>query len=1283
MFLAGLGGYLVLNSRLFHGYVVRTALQTISDVTGTRAEIGSLDLHPLELTVIVYDLRLHGSEEPSQPPLLSLDKLSAKIGVRPFSRRQITLDAVSIDHPIVHMLSDTKGTSNFPRGIGSGADNSANKFSLSISHLLITRGELTYRDGRIPLDADVHDLAVEANRDLHSGHSRNSISYRDGFLHLQTYPPVRHNFTATFITSPSHISLEAGRLSFGASVLSIRGELDNLSHPQIMADYDVRLHTGDLGDPWGIASTSAIVLSGQLKYVSSARPALLNLSGTGQLSSDALTLSTSAAALKLDAVRARYELANGTLQLPGIQIQLLEGQAIASVKIEHLENTPAYELGLSLSRVSLQKTQQAVRNKALTRLPLRGILSGTVDGSWTGTINNIVSHSNLQLAAPAMGSESDSGIVLPVAGAVNLTYIGSQHLLTIQNTNLHVASMSLELQGDVGDRSHLNIRAAVDELQSFAKVLASFGSDKNAPIISGSAQLTAEMYGPPQSPHLVGALNSKNLVIRSSKWSSVSATFELSPSRLSLESASLVNAHQGSMRINGDVELYEWSYIPSNLKQIDISLHTLPIAELQNIVGVHYADKGEVSGDVSLHGFASDLTGSGTINILNAQAYEEPLQKITAHFLAKHGSVSSTLDIRSHAGSATANLSFLFPGRTYDLRLNATRVVLQELWAFRSRDLPIRGLATVSVSGEGSLDNPKLDAAFSVDEAEFRGTAISQIQGKADLVGQRVDVECRSQIAGGSVQMRGHANLVGDYYAEAAIDSDTLRFDRLQYIYLRGSPEGLQGETEFHLNLKGPLRRVSQLEGQVSIPTLRLGYESLWVRAVNPIRLDFSRSLLTLEPAEFQGSGTSFQVQGNVPLQPSSLLDIRATGSIDAVLLRMFVPDVKSSGSLSFDVHTIGARSSPSLQGQILLKDVAVTTPTAPLGIDSLSGALNIDNGKLRIVNLSGKSGDGELSLSGTIVYQPHLQFDVTLQAKGVRLRYAGVKVSIDSELALVGRASGPTLRGKASVAELSLAPDLDLAMLSERLTQHHATRQAGVMNSIKLVVLLQSTDRLKASNSQLSVEGNLNLQLIGTAADPVIVGRMDLTSAEFLYRARRYQLQRGFVVFDNPHQTRPTLDVSVTTTVQQYNLTLAARGPLEKLTTSYVSDPPLPTADIISLVAFGNTTQTTDAAGHGADSILASQAGGQLSSKMQGLTGISGLRIDPLVGGSNRNPSARIAIQQRVTKNFLFTFSTDVSQPGSETVEGKYQINKRWSVGVARDPVGGISVDGRYHTRF
>jgi hypothetical protein len=134
---------------------------------------------------------------------------------------------------------------------------------------------------------------------------------------------------------------------------------------------------------------------------------------------------------------------------------------------------------------------------------------------------------------------------------------------------------------------------------------------------------------------------------------------------------------------------------------------------------------------------------------------------------------------------------------------------------------------------------------------------------------------------------------------------------------------------------------------------------------------------------------------------------------------------------------------------------------------------------------------------------------------------------------------------------------------------------------------------------------------------------------------------------------------------------------------TSYTSDPPLATADVINLLAQGQTTEESAASSQSTDSIIASQAASQVTGGLQKLTGLSSLQIDPMIGGNGSNPSARIALQQRVTKNLLFTFSTDVSQPGTEVVQGDYQINKRWSVSVARDETGGVSVDGRYHTKF
>jgi len=285
--------------------------------------------------------------------------------------------------------------------------------------------------------------------------------------------------------------------------------------------------------------------------------------------------------------------------------------------------------------------------------------------------------------------------------------------------------------------------------------------------------------------------------------------------------------------------------------------------------------------------------------------------------------------------------------------------------------------------------------------------------------------------------------------------------------------------------------------------------------------------------------------------------------------------------------------------------------------------------------------------------------------------------------LAFTGTMQDSFLSGRVIVDSLSFTPEFDLSSFADQFSTTNTPSEPGFADTVKLGVNVQTQSSVNAVSSQVSIAGQAVLQVGGTAGNPVITGRTTLTSGELFYRNLRYQLQRGVITFDDPNQTHPVLNVSASTKVEQYNLTLTLRGPLDKLTTEYVSDPPLATADVINLIARGKTTQEQAASSQSTDSMIASQVAGQLSSGVQKLAGISSLQIDPTLGGNNQNPSARIALQQRVTKNLLFSFSTDVSQPGSEIVQGEYQINKRWSVSVERDQLGGVSIDGRFHTRF
>jgi translocation and assembly module TamB len=218
-------------------------------------------------------------------------------------------------------------------------------------------------------------------------------------------------------------------------------------------------------------------------------------------------------------------------------------------------------------------------------------------------------------------------------------------------------------------------------------------------------------------------------------------------------------------------------------------------------------------------------------------------------------------------------------------------------------------------------------------------------------------------------------------------------------------------------------------------------------------------------------------------------------------------------------------------------------------------------------------------------------------------------------------------------------------------------------------------------------MQGAANLNLTGTLANPVILGRVNLTGGDVFFLGKRYEVRNGTIEFSNPSLTEPVVNLYVATTVNQYNITLNFIGPVEQLRTTYTSDPPLPPSDIINLLALGQTAeesaQSTTPASVGAESVVAQGVASQVSGKIQKLASISQLTIDPMAGNNQVNPGAQVAIQQRVSGNILLTFSTDVTSTQATTVQMQYRTNPQTSVTVLRDQNGGYAVDLRLHKSF
>ncbi len=1285
--IAAVGGYLYLRSGSFQRYALNKISQEAQAATGGKTTVGRLEFSLSKLTATLYDITVHGTEPANQPPLLHADRLTVRLKIVSAIHHQVSLRELLIDRPVVHMQVDTKGTSNLPTPPPNQSSSHTNIFDLAVGHAAITNGEVNYNDRKTPLAADLYDLTTDIRYiDLPKQYA-GTLSYRNGHLSYEDHTPMAHSLNLRFSAAPDKLDVSSMVLHVGSSDITLQAQVTNYSSPIADGSYQIRIHTQDFSDLSPSAKASGDVsLTGKLHYQSIAnQPMLRSVSVDGRIASQLLTAVASGRRADLRDLEGQYQLSNGNLRVSDVRVESLGGRLTLNAEMNHLDTTPESRIRASLQSISLRALQQLSGAQQPSTAALYGTISGNAEASWKGSIDKLKARSDLSVRAKAESKSNPSAKEVPLNGAIHAAYDGATGAVELRDTALRMPSANLTAQGTISNHSSLQINLVADDLHALAAIASSFRSAQSStPALSGKATLNATVQGSMKKPSVDAQLNAQDLQVEGSQWRSTTMSLHADPSQFTLQNGSLINAQRGKATFSASAKLHNWSYDPNDAVQARLDAQQIRIVDLLQAANQHYPVSGEVTAHLSLGGSQMNPTGSGQIQIANANVYGEPLQQMVTKFNAANGSISSKLTAAANAGTINADLNYTPKTKAYRVRIDAPGIVLQKLRMLQAKNLPITGTLNASVSGQGTVDDPQLDATIEMPELQAQGRSISQLKAVAKVQQHKLDVNLDSKVTEVPIHARASVALVGDYKTDANIDTGAIPLEVLAAAYAPSVPAGFQGQTELHASLKGPLKDKSRVEAHLSIPVLKASYQSLQIGIPKPIRADYANSVVTLQPADIEGTGTSLHIEGRVPLGGQTAPTLTAHGSVDLRIIKILDSDVSSGGTLALDVKSSGTAAKPGVEGQLQLKNVAMSTADAPVGIEKLNGTVDISSDRVHISEMSGQMNGGQVKIAGSVNYRPSVQFNLAVQSQSVRLLYPdGLRTLLDANLAYTGSTAASTLSGRVLIDGLSFTPDFDLASFSDQFSTGTNVSQPGFADTVHLAIAVQSRENLNATSSQVSLEGQAHLQVGGTAANPVITGRTTLNSGELFYRNVRYQLQRGVITFDDPNETHPVLNVSVATTIEQYNLTLTLRGPLDKLTTSYVSDPPLAQADIINLVARGKTTQESAASSQSTDSMIASQAASELSSSVQKLAGISSLQIDPTLGGNSQNPSARVAIQQRVTKDLLFTFSTDVSQPGSEIVQGEYQINKRWSVSVARDQVGGVSVDGRYHTRF
>jgi translocation and assembly module TamB len=1297
-----------------HRYLIGLAERKASEKLGARVSLDNFTLHLSTLSLDLYGIGVDGAKPYASPRLLVVDHVAVGVRVVSVLGRKWYFDNVRVDHPVAWVFIDKNGNSNLPTFQNNGGNSNTGIFDLGVRHAVLDRGEIYFNSRPSALAADVHDLNFQASynafRSMYSG----DLAYTNGNVQYGAIRPFVHSLALEFDATPKAFHLAQAKLSSGPSQVVLSGTLDDYSNPAVRAHYDAIVDGNQVGAllespsiPAGLVHTA-----GDLQYQQEAGSSLIDtLTVAGSAESRQLAVKAGTARAEVENLTFLYSLAHGDAALRNLRAQIFGGQVFAEGVMKNIDGDEHSTLNASLHGVSLAQLRQTfVRPTVQPGVALTGTLNATASAAWGKTLSDLTAHADATMqgeaakagqgeiakaggagAQPAsLRSIPDSSATFPVESSIHANYSGAEQRLELNNSYLRTPQTNLTLNGTVSRDSSLVVQFEANDLREVAAIADLFrtpapGKPVEPLDVGGKASFQGTVRGSTSAPHLNGQLTAQDLQVNGTAWKALRAGIELSPDRAILRNVELDPAARGRITLNASAGLDHWSFSNRSPVEVQLAASELNIADLEKIAGPQLPVTGTLNANLALHGSELEPEGTGSVTVTNATAYAQPIQSAKVSFSGSGERARVELRVDLPAGSVQGDATLQPRQRTFTARLSSTGIHLERLQAMQARNVAATGTLAFQVRGQGAFDNPQLDANLEISALKIADQALSGLKLEMNMANRVANATLATSAIGAEIQAKARVEIGNDYETDASLDTRAFPLGPLLAAYAPDESDQVSGETEIHATLHGPLKNKNLLEAHVSIPVLKLGYSNaIQLAAGAPIQIDYKNGVVNLQPASIKGTDTDLQVQAAVPLSGNAPMSLLAKGTVNLQLIQLFDPDLRTSGELKLNIDSHGPLRAGNVGGEIDIANANLSSADLPVGLENANGVLRLTSDRINVEKFEATMGGGTVTAQGGVSYRPSLQFNLGLTARGARVLYPqGMRENVDADLRLAGSPANAMLGGQVNLADISFTQAFDMnSFVSQLSGGTSAPAGQGFAQNLELNVAVHSTNSVNLVSRSLSVGGSANLQLRGTAAQPVVLGRVNLSGGDIILNGNRFVLNGGTVQFVNPSETEPVVNVALSTTIQEYKIDLRFDGPVEQMRTEYSSNPSLPQADIINLLAFGETTEAAannqTPANQAAESLVASQVSSQVTSRISKVAGISQLSISPVLAGSSQQgpAGANITIRQRVTGNLFVTFSTNVATTQDQTIQGQYQVSPRVAISATRDPNGGFAVD-------
>jgi hypothetical protein len=1284
--LTGIGmGVRYLRSERFLERVRLAMVSRIEQATGFSCSIERVQVSFWRGTFSIRGLTLQA--RPDAPLFrLKVEEAGGRLKLLSVLRLNPALAELTLVRPQLTLAMDGGGGRLDPEALLKAFQKS---LDLAVGAVRVREGVIETSNRRIPIDFALNDLVCEIRHRRAPEGYQVHIAYRNSRLIWEDHE-VRYDLDARGTVSMNGVDLESIGFRTGKTNLSGEGWMRDWKSPVFLFHVDGSVNSPDLA----VFERHLGEASGDIRVFANLKWDSSGFHSTARYSSSSNSYRGAAVSLQ----QGFMEIKDGMLWLRDVRGRLGPGSFQANAAFSLAESQPApHRLDIELKQVVMQ---DAARILKLPQIAYDNTVDGAVHVRWRQGSEDLEVRSDLRLNAPP-GSIMAGGRSFGLRGALGFEFADGKWYFP--NVELRSQQTEVIAAGKGGSNYHLRMQTSslaepLGLMRGFsAAVQEALRKYPDLMEIGGTYELDGDI-GTNSAGEMAyrGALRVRDGRWRSYALDNLTAAAVWNGEELQLRSFEL---RKGAGTVTGDLELIPG---PEGGRPVKLSYHgtwsRVPMKWLEDL-GLKPEEEvqGILSGSGSIFGSGEGWRGEGEVAIEKAVLKGEPFEKIRAR-VRFDGQMLRVSDCELVHEAASVNLEgqARLDTREMDFRVKLSGFSLSSLPAIRDNKIEAEGQVTGSAEIRGTFQDPVIIARLEVEGLRYANWELGRGKGNLTLRNKRLqgDASVRSEL--GSATFHADISTEPGYRGSAVLELADWNLQKLiagnMPPFLSELSTALQGK----VNIEGRFDTPASLNYVGEIDGARLKIHDYELRNDGKIRFTSLNRRLQIKDARVVGEGTNLVLSGEIPTDGSETLDLRLDGQLNLKLFEHVERRVQIAGSAGLSVRATGPLRAPQVIGQAALNNVRLGWGDLPYYFSALQGNIVFSRNLVRLENIRGAAASGTVQVSGAIELQNGQLRGINLQISARQASFPYPKdfhTTADADLNLRGGPDSQVLAGEVRVTRAEYLRSLNLLeqLASRSSAPPGPLTTDPILVGLRLNVSINSSEGLYIDNELTTLRGGMRLTLRGTPAYPSLIGRVEATSGSIFFRGNRFEITRAAADFLDRNRINPILEVRAEADVRSYRLLLDVSGDLDHLRFNVTSDPPLSTVDILTMLTTGKSVEPgmessrrqTEITGLSAASILSESLTGAIGKRVQRIFGLQTFRVDPFLAGAENDPTARVTISERVSKDLSVTFSRNLSTNEEQIVIVEYEVNRNLSIIATRDENGKYGLDFRFRRRF